>query len=173
MPNKNSLCNLCGNSTVPLEGPFAIELDSYGLVDAVVAGGYFSIHLCDGIRYKFSICEKCLRKLFEQFVIKPDVSNYMDNSAWSYEKELYTYKYRLWIDSGAQIEKFNTGLCNFCEDCEEKGIWWGFIEDEFINLVLCEQHVTNYYNVNVAFYKEMEAKSLIKKSVMKNAIGKE
>lgn len=170
MPTKNPLCNLCGNSTVPREGSTS---DSYGLIGAVVDGGYFSIDLCDGTRYKFSICEKCLRKLFEQFVIKPDVSDYMDNSVWSYEEELGTYKHRLWTDSGAQIEKLKTGLCNFCKDCEEKGIWWGFIEDEFINLVICEQHRTNYYNSNIIFYKEIEAKSLIKKNVMKNAIGKE
>jgi len=53
------LCNKCGKS---LKG----ECDFEGLIEAEAVGGYGSI-LGDMCKYKFSLCENCLKELFENF----------------------------------------------------------------------------------------------------------
>lgn len=58
------LCNKCGAS-------LKCELNTNGLVEAEVRGGYDSPHLTDGEIYEFSLCEKCLVELFENFKFPP------------------------------------------------------------------------------------------------------
>lgn len=71
---KEVLCNHCGLSCVLADVP-----ENYGLVNAVVGGGYFSTAgngngtLDDNTNYKFSLCEYCLDHLFQQFSIPPKV----------------------------------------------------------------------------------------------------
>lgn len=71
---KEVLCNHCGLSCVLDNG-----MENYGLVNAVVGGGYFSTAgngngtLDDNTNYKFSLCEYCLDHLFQQFSIPPKV----------------------------------------------------------------------------------------------------
>jgi len=68
---EENICNKCGIScTSPdarrVEGPLP---SFYGLVDATVGGYYFSPVLEDCTTYKFDICEKCLKEIFNSFVI--------------------------------------------------------------------------------------------------------
>jgi len=52
--------------TVDPEGPLP---SFYGLVDTTVGGYYYSPALEDCTTYKFDICEKCLKEIFNSFVI--------------------------------------------------------------------------------------------------------
>lgn len=72
-------CNKCGVDMMKWdkdigEKPFA--LGYYGLVDATVSGGYSSDALSDCTIYTFSLCEKCLMELFEQFKEPPKIEAY-------------------------------------------------------------------------------------------------
>jgi hypothetical protein len=59
------LCNKCGSTCFPNDAQ-----EPYGLIEAEVIGGYFSTSLQDCMRYKFSLCEKCLKELFDSFIFK-------------------------------------------------------------------------------------------------------
>lgn len=59
------LCNKCGESCKSEMGSF------YGLIEAVVTGGYESSHLGDCTVYKFSLCEGCLQSIFDTFKHDP------------------------------------------------------------------------------------------------------
>ena len=65
------VCNKCGKSCVPKEISQDNCVEGYGLIEASVRGGYYSPSLYDDVMYKFSICEECLRELFDNFVIPP------------------------------------------------------------------------------------------------------
>lgn len=62
------LCNKCGGSLVPEPCKKHKFKEFYGLVEANVVGGFFSEHLSDEEVYEFSLCEFCLKKLFDSFV---------------------------------------------------------------------------------------------------------
>lgn len=68
------LCNECGSDCqIRHLGPhLGTHMGYYGLIKAKVTGGYFSEHLQDATRYKFSLCEKCLKELFDGFKIPVD-----------------------------------------------------------------------------------------------------
>lgn len=68
------VCNACGGCLCPSDS--ANHDVPFGLVDAKVSGGYNSPALSDCTNYKFSICESCLRKIFDGFVVKPEISEY-------------------------------------------------------------------------------------------------
>lgn len=78
-------CNKCGElcTTPSLETDLAMhpangrEREWYGLIDAEFTTGYFSDALVDGHKYTFSMCEPCLKALFETFTIPPDDFNYL------------------------------------------------------------------------------------------------
>lgn len=65
---KEHFCNKCGN----------LLYNNEGLVDPNISGGYFSI-LGDMVNVKFSLCEICLWKLFNEFKILPKFYNYENN----------------------------------------------------------------------------------------------
>ena len=76
------LCNKCGNScnVVSLPGVDALDInDYYGLIEASVSGGYCSTGLEDGKVYTFSLCENCLKELFDGFKLKVQVEK---NDSW-------------------------------------------------------------------------------------------
>ena len=69
------LCNKCGSSCKLHE----FEENDFqwgGLIEAKIMGGYFSSHLEDCQYYTFSICEKCLKELFESFKIPVSINEY-------------------------------------------------------------------------------------------------
>ncbi len=61
------ICNNCGESCKDDQ-----NMNYEGLIEADVNGGYASL-LGDLVHYKFSICEKCLEKMFKGFKIQPDI----------------------------------------------------------------------------------------------------
>ena len=58
------LCNKCGETCKD-------EMNFNGLIEARIEGAYDSKYLEDTTRYKFSLCEKCLKELFDTFKISP------------------------------------------------------------------------------------------------------
>lgn len=76
------ICNQCGN-TMGLDDrgcgmvPDPYSRRSYlGLLNGSVDGCFSSDHLIDTHRYRFSMCEECLVKLFYRFVIPPMITEY-------------------------------------------------------------------------------------------------
>jgi hypothetical protein len=70
------LCNKCGNSLkekLTTDGKWS---EFYGLIECQVSGGYCSPVLSDCIIYSFSLCERCLQELFENFKISVDAKHY-------------------------------------------------------------------------------------------------
>lgn len=74
------LCNQCGESCESPHYPFpeeGSEADrAYGLINAKVRGHYCSHALTDLTEYTFSLCEPCLKKLFEGFKIPVSEAEY-------------------------------------------------------------------------------------------------
>jgi len=62
------LCNSCGESC---KG----ERNFNGLIEAQVVSSYDSTHLTYTNEYCFSLCEKCLSKMFKKFKISPNVND--------------------------------------------------------------------------------------------------
>ena len=67
------ICNKCGNSCRPKE----YNTDFYGLIEATVTGGFDSPALADACAYTFSMCEPCLKELFDSFKFSVDVTDYL------------------------------------------------------------------------------------------------
>lgn len=137
------LCNLCGECMCPL-GTHN-EQYPHGLHGAVVIGGYESYHLFDMTRYTFSFCEKCLRNLFNQCKIKPDVHEVdiygleLDiNTTW--DNDQTAYEYRVWKDNGGFHQAYLNRQCNFAKDCPNKAVYTQLISDEFTEGCCCEDH---------------------------------
>jgi len=61
------ICNRCGESCKRAECGFE------GLIEAEVNCGYGSC-LGDGSTYHFSVCDKCLKSLFGDFKIRPEIA---------------------------------------------------------------------------------------------------
>jgi hypothetical protein len=105
---KDILCNLCGGCMCPI-GTMN-EQTPHGLHESKVMGGYNSYHLLDMNTYTFSFCEECLRKLFVQCKIRPDVrdtdftGNYIGDDIW--EQDQKNYEYRVWEDSGGHHQAY-------------------------------------------------------------------
>jgi hypothetical protein len=81
------LCNMCGKScSLCTSDPQ--RMDNFGgIVEETIYGGYFSLGegLIDGVQYKFSICEPCLVRLFDQFKIEPVIQGLeseQENGQW-------------------------------------------------------------------------------------------
>lgn len=69
---KDVLCNKCGESCkLPTS-----SLQFYGLIETKVSGGYDSIILDDLHTYTFSLCEACLKELFETFKLPVEEGRY-------------------------------------------------------------------------------------------------
>jgi hypothetical protein len=166
----DKLCNYCGESLMLSFSDG--ESSAYGLVDAKVSGGYLSNHLCDLSIYRFSICEKCLRKLFGEFAIKPQVSEYnlgTEEEAFTYEQDLASRKYTDWVNNkAAQKAKLATGLCNATEECTGQPIWYHFLSGEFCGEVVCDEHKKGYSNST--YLNEEDAQKLINKQKMEQAL---
>lgn len=72
-------CNKCGETCVKFLGGSKDFKDFYGLIEAVVSGGYESTDLEDTVTYTFSLCEKCLKELFDTFKIPVKRSGLYEN----------------------------------------------------------------------------------------------
>ncbi len=76
--NVEHLCNVCGKSCSDKKAAESGEPGggSYGLIDAVAKGYFFSPVLEDCTAYKFDICETCLKAMFDKFVIPVEEKEY-------------------------------------------------------------------------------------------------
>ena len=86
---KSYVCNGCGA---------AIESD-LGLPNLKVNGYYESTHLNDCARYTFSLCESCLRNLFDRMTVPPDVKDVQDGVV-SYKEDREIYAQTAWNRDG-------------------------------------------------------------------------
>lgn len=87
------LCNKCGKSCQKGDPDFGKS--PYGLIEGCVEGGYHSEALSDMTSYVFSLCEECLKVLFDACAIPPLVRsdgetllydpNWKENSKKRYE----------------------------------------------------------------------------------------
>jgi len=138
--SKDKLCNLCGES-MSIEGSIYDENHSFGLIDAKVSGEYSSYHLSDYTIYNFSLCEKCLRQLFVQCKIKPDLK--IDNEIETFEKDQFEYEYKVWKNEGYHHKAYVNGKCNYAKDCPNKAMYSHFYNDKFTEDCSCEEHKIN------------------------------
>jgi hypothetical protein len=137
---KEILCNNCGGPQRPL-GTHN-EQYSHGL-EAEVTGGYESYHLFDMTTYKFSICEKCLREMFNQFAIKPIIIDRLGNDEgpidlWAHDQEMY--EYRVWKDTGGHHQAYLDRTCNFVKGCLNRAEYTQLISNDFTENCSCEEH---------------------------------
>lgn len=72
------ICNACGESCSVKKAADSGEPGggSYGLIDAVAKGYFYSPVLEDCTAYKFDICEKCLKEMFDKFIIPVEEKEY-------------------------------------------------------------------------------------------------
>jgi len=152
------LCNMCGETMCPI-GTMN-EKYPHGLVSAKVIGGYNSTHLLDMNCYQFSLCEKCLRQLFIQFKIKPDVfcashipqegmtvlyPSFIPDTNW--EEDQYQYEYDMWRENGSYHQAYLNGKCNLVKDCNNDAVYTVKYSDEFTEDCCCEEHSKKRSNV--------------------------
>jgi hypothetical protein len=146
---KEILCNRCAGPQRPL-GTHN-EQYPHGLEEAEITGGYESYHLFDMTTYKFSICEKCLREMFNQFAIKPTVINrlaYEAKETDSWTEDQNSYEYRVWKDSGAHHQAYLNRKCNFIKDCPNRAEYTQLISNDFTEDCCCEEHKELYNYAN-------------------------
>lgn len=87
-------CNKCGMSCKSPLGDF------YGLIEAEVAAGYHSTHLKDGDVHKFSLCEGCLKTLFDTFKYSSFHGNFLfpPEEDFVYDDDFDRHKYFKGVD---------------------------------------------------------------------------
>lgn len=135
-------CNGCGESLC-IVSCGTDELFPAGLIEQTVSGGYSSTHLFDTTNYTFSLCELCLRKLFNTFAIPPAISFYMGgHDDFDYAKDLEAYNFRMWEKSGGQKEKLKSELCTSKKDCPNKAEFQELLSGELTDCIVCSEHKT-------------------------------
>jgi hypothetical protein len=136
------LCNKCGEGMTDPDSKE--DRNIYGLIEATVSGGYGSPHLLDMNRYIFSLCEKCLRTLFDECKIPPQ----MGGEEQSYASDRASYEYNQWIRSSGPREKFAKGLCTEQRNCMNEAVYVnvrsGLIHEE----AYCLEHSKRYQHNN-------------------------
>lgn len=148
---KEILCNMCGETMCPI-GQMN-EQHPHGLHNIHVAGSFDSYHLFDMTRYTFSMCEKCLRILFNQFLIKPTLNeedfdgNLTEGQAW--DKDQQAYEYRVWRDGGGHHSAYMNRQCNIEKDCTNTALYTILYSgQDFSEDCACEEHAAEYKQYN-------------------------
>jgi hypothetical protein len=113
--------------------------DPHGLVEQTVSGGYSSEHLLTTTRYTFSLCEKCLRNLFDSFKVPPAVDGSVSNYA-SYTEERKSYAWSRWRSDNGHLARVAKGLCNAEIDCTAPALWQVMHSNGLRPEVGCEVH---------------------------------
>lgn len=70
---KDIICNKCGNSC--RFGPLNYE----GLIEVTFQSGFYSTIFGDCQEHSFSLCEPCLKELYETFKHSPLIDDYDDD----------------------------------------------------------------------------------------------
>ena len=145
------VCNMCGGAMCHeisnKSGTWKTD-SPHGLYDAKVQGGYESYHLLDMNQYTFSLCEECLRKMFNQFKIKPEVSeiNFDGDTGpeFSWHKDQEYYEYRVWYDAGHAHQAYLDKKCNLVKDCPNPAVYTRYCNNHFTEDCVCEEHKSDY-----------------------------
>lgn len=154
---KEILCNMCGECMCPL-GTMN-EQYPHGLHKAKVNGGFDSYHLFDMTSYIFSFCEKCLRTLFNQCKIKPNLHEGGPGDPLDYdilwEKDQEAYAYRVWRDDGGHHQAYLNRKCNEAKNCPNEALYTRLSDGEFTEDCCCEKHkeILSKYMVNIELTK--------------------
>lgn len=126
------VCNACGGSMLPEfpewwlkrhggpngDGGLVERSFPLGLVDAQVTGGYDSRHIFDLTTYEWSMCEGCLRTMFNGFKVAPHVSDaFHGGASYKYEDDRKHWVFRCWKDSGEALAWARSGRCNGSLKC--------------------------------------------------------
>ena len=134
---KSYTCNNCGEGLCPGDEEQGWP---YGLVEETVSGGYSSFHLTDCTSYMFSICEKCLRRMFTAFKIPPVVYGHLGSGQEDYSEDNDYYHQRLWEDAGGDVERLLAGGCNWREYCHEPAVWRCLSHGKVRDRSRCDTH---------------------------------
>lgn len=149
----DNLCNQCGETRTIFSFPYQKDnpesYPAYGLKTWVI-GEYESYYLLDGNKYIFTLCEKCLRKMFMSFTIPPKLED-RDHIEYqiTWEEDQHQFEWREWQKAGGEHINYLAGLCNRSQDCSNLAIYSMFIDDEFTENTCCETcktKRTHYYN---------------------------
>lgn len=155
-------CNRCG-------GAMGVPHDAspYGLVEQTVSGAYLSTHLLDTTTYTFSLCELCLRCLFDECVIPPTIGSYMGAPAErDYAEERASYEWHTWRGADGHRPRVREGRCNQTIACESPATIWMISSDGLTDEVSCEEHAkrcssSSYYEVPYAKAKAADEAGLL------------
>lgn len=130
-----TLCNQCGG--LLRDAPPKCSPDE--AFEISVSAGFDSWHLLDGTTYTYSMCEECLRKLFQNFAIKPRCRSYIHGEEVDFSVDEARYQDRLWTKSGGKAAKLKQGLCNYNAACTAAARW-AHVMDELRGEALCDEH---------------------------------
>lgn len=155
--HETMLCNKCGGSLIPEHAD-----EAHGLVDVNVSGGYCSEHLLDLSNYMFSLCEKRIRAMFDQFVIPPEISDYMHGDKYSYAEDNKTYKEMVWRKNGGELTRLTTEKCNRYSDCENIAEWRVLCSGVLDKLAFCNEHKLSNSTINYDFIPVGVAEGILK-----------
>ncbi len=150
------LCNNCGGTMCPI-GTMN-EIHPHGLHKAKVTGGFNSYHLFDMTRYTFSLCEKCLRELFNKFIIPPELNEFdvFDDSVGQTEpwyQDQKNYEYRIWCDDGGHHQAYLNKKCNEVKDCPNDATWTVLLNSDYSENCCCDIHKEKYNTAYPSSYK--------------------
>lgn len=150
------ICNKCGGSMCPEDNTPNRDIP-HGLVEEQVTGGYDSFHLFDLSAYTFSLCEQCLRQLFDSCTIYPNVYCQSGDRV-SYEEDQTQYMDRMWRKSGGHITKMFTDMCNTTMECTDKAIWRISYDSQnpISPDICCDEHKSKYDNYSTVFFAPYE-----------------
>lgn len=143
------VCNKCGEGLCPAFESHGFT-DAYGLVEAEVDGGYFSDDLSDMTVYVFSLCERCLRGIFDACKVPPLVVDLGDGSREDYAEHAAALVRRAWQREHAAA-RFGTGRCNYEEACEGKAEHVCFLSQDMTTSAYCAEHAAVPYAMNTRF----------------------
>ena len=136
---KEILCNMCGNSMCLIQDSPDNQMP-YGLHNEEVRGHYSSDHLNDTTIYTFSLCELCLRNMFNQFKIPPTMGSYMRMPVSTWEEDQEYYEGKIWRQSGGQHTAYMEGKCNAVKNCGQTALYTIYLDSEFTEYCACEEH---------------------------------
>ncbi len=126
-----------------------------GLVEARVSGGFESEHLFDMTSYTFSMCEACLRELFDACKIGPKISGYGGSEGETYADDAEQYRSKKWRAAGGHLLKLEQGLCNELESCPNKAKWRYFVSHDMTNEAFCDEHKRGCGNSHLIPFEEV------------------
>ena len=133
------VCNGCGGSM-----GYPGDSSPHGLVEVNVPGHYHSQFLLDTTTYGFSLCEACLRKMFDGCKIPPSIGFYMGDPGFKdYAEEHASYLWHRWRWAEGHVVKLNAGLCNATIACEHPALWRAIYCDGLALESRCDEHAKN------------------------------